>query len=193
NLEGEILGVFEVLNKVEGDFTREDEELLSAFAAQAGIAVETATMVDELRGHRDYLAQENAQLRKEVRGKFASPTLLGVSEPMQAVLKQVDEIRDSPVTVLITGESGTGKELVAKALHYASCRASRPFVALNCAALPESLVESELFGVERGVATAWSRGQGSSRSPMAGPCSWTRWETSACPRKPSCCASSRSV
>src|SRR5262249_60835328 len=72
---------------------------------------------------------------------------------MQDVLKQVDEIRDSPVTVLITGESGTGKELVAKALHYASCRASRPFVALNCAALPESLVESELFGVERGVAT----------------------------------------
>jgi len=153
NLEGEILGVFEVLNKTEGSFTRADEELLSAFAAQAAIAVETATMVDELRGHRDYLAQENAQLRKEVRGKFASPTLLGVSESIQAVLKQVDQVRDSPVTVLITGESGTGKELVAKGLHYSSPRAGRAFVALNCAALPESLVESELFGVEKGVAT----------------------------------------
>ena len=153
NSEGQILGVFEVLNKTEGPFTRADEELLSAFAAHAAIAVETATMVEELRGHRDHLVQENAHLRKEVRGKFASPTLLGISEPMRAVLRRVDQIKDSAATVLITGESGTGKELVAKAIHYSSPRAGRPFVALNCAALPESLVESELFGIEKGVAT----------------------------------------
>jgi Nif-specific regulatory protein len=153
NLEGQSLGAFEVLNKMEGTFTQADEELSSAFAAQAAIAVETAALVDELRDHRDQLAQENAHLRGEVRKKFASPTLLGISEPMQAVLKQVDQIRDSPVTVLITGDSGTGKELVAKAIHYASSRGGRPFLALNCAALPESLVESELFGIERGVAT----------------------------------------
>jgi Nif-specific regulatory protein len=153
NLEGQLLGVFEVLNKTEGTFTRADEELLSAFAAQAAIAVETAAAVEELRSHRDHLLHENAHLRKEVRGKFASPTLLGISEPMQAVLRQIDQIKDSPVTVLITGESGTGKELVAKAIHYASPRAPRPFVALNCAALPENLVESELFGIEKGVAT----------------------------------------
>src|SRR5207249_9204761 len=68
-------------------------------------------MVEDLRDHRDQLVQENAHLRKEVRGKFASPTLLGVSEPMQKILKQIDQITENPVTVLITGESGTGKEL----------------------------------------------------------------------------------
>ncbi len=95
-------------------------------------------MVEELRNHRDHLVQENAHLRKEVRGKFASPTLLGISDSTQAVLRQIDQIRDSSVTVLITGESGTGKELVARALHYTGPRAGRPFVVLNCAALPES-------------------------------------------------------
>ena len=153
NLEGEILGVFEMLNKMEGLFTRADEELLSAFAAQAAIAVETAAIVEELRGHQDHLVVENAHLRREVRRKFASPSLLGISEPMQAILRRVDQIKDNSVTVLITGESGTGKELVAKAIHYSGPRAGRPFVALNCAALPENLVESELFGIEKGVAT----------------------------------------
>ena len=69
------------------------------------------------------------------------------------MVRLVERIRDSLVNVLITGESGTGKELVAKAIHYTSPRARRPFVALNCAALPETLVESELFGIEKGVAT----------------------------------------
>jgi Nif-specific regulatory protein len=69
------------------------------------------------------------------------------------VVRLVERIRDSLVSVLITGESGTGKELVAKAVHYTSPRARRPFVALNCAALPETLLESELFGIEKGVAT----------------------------------------
>jgi len=69
------------------------------------------------------------------------------------VVRLVERIRDSLVNVLITGESGTGKELVAKAIHYTSPRVRKPFVALNCAALPETLVESELFGIEKGVAT----------------------------------------
>src|SRR5438876_6067202 len=72
---------------------------------------------------------------------------------IQAVLQLIERIQDSSVNVLISGESGTGKDLIAKALHYSSRRARQPFVALNCAALPESLVESELFGIERGVAT----------------------------------------
>jgi transcriptional regulator with PAS, ATPase and Fis domain len=76
------------------------------------------------------------------------------------VVKLIEQISDSSVNVLITGESGTGKELAAKAIHYASPRARQPFVALNCAALPESLVESELFGIEEGVATGVRRRTG---------------------------------
>src|SRR3989449_6292052 len=135
NLEGEILGVFEMLNKIEGLFTRADEELLSAFAAQAAIAVETAAIVEELRGHQDHLVVENAHLRREVRRKCASPSLLGISEPMQAILRRGDQIKDNSVTVLITGERGAGKGLVAKAIHYSGPPAGRAFVALNCAAL----------------------------------------------------------
>ncbi len=76
------------------------------------------------------------------------------------MVRLIERIRDSVVNVLITGESGTGKELAAKAIHYTSPRAKRPFVALNCAALPETLVESELFGIEKGVATGVERRMG---------------------------------
>ena len=79
--------------------------------------------------------------------------IIGPGPKIQQVVRLVERIRDSAVNVLITGESGTGKELVAKAFHYTSPRARRPFVALNCAALPETLLESELFGIEKGVAT----------------------------------------
>jgi Nif-specific regulatory protein len=80
-----------------------------------------------------------------------------MSHRIQSVVRLIDQIRDSSVDVLIQGESGTGKELVAKALHYNSPRAKYPFVAVNCAALPDNLVESELFGIERGVATGVDR------------------------------------
>jgi Nif-specific regulatory protein len=153
NPQGKLLGVFEVLNKTGGSFTPADEELVTALAGQAAIAVDTAAIVEELRRHRDDLLRENAHLWQEVKDKFSTPFLLGSSESIRAILRSIDQIRDSPVTVLITGESGTGKELAAKAIHYSSSRARRQFVSLNCAALPEALVESELFGIERGVAT----------------------------------------
>src|SRR5262249_50050329 len=86
--------------------------------------------------------------------------LIGNSPKIQEILKLIDRIRDSSVNVLIGGESGTGKELAARTIHYTSLRARRAFVALNCAALPESLVESELFGIERGVATGVQPRQG---------------------------------
>lgn len=155
--DGEIAGAFEVLNKKGGVFSRQDEEVLKALAAQAAIAIETAQIVGQLRQHRDRLLQENTQLWKEVEGRFSAASILGTSEKIQVVLRLIDHIRDTSVTVLITGESGTGKELVAKAIHYSSPRARLPLVALNCAALPESLVESELFGIEKGVATGVER------------------------------------
>ena len=157
NHEGEIIGTFEVLNKKTGAFGKEDEEILKALAAQAAIAIETAQHVEEMRRHRDQLQEENAQLWKEVEGRFSTQSIIGSSERIHAILRLIDQISNSSVNVLITGESGTGKELAAKAIHYKSLRARKPFVALNCAALPESLVESELFGIERGVATGVER------------------------------------
>lgn len=160
NLEGEIIGAFEVLNKKEGLFTDGDAEILKALAAQAAIAIETAQIFEQLKQHRDHLLKENTQLWREVRGRLSTTNILGTSEKIRAVLTLIEQASDASVDVLITGESGTGKELVAKGIHYTSHRARRPFVALNCAALPESLLESELFGIEEGVATGVRRRPG---------------------------------
>jgi Nif-specific regulatory protein len=157
NHEEEIIGTFEVLNKSTGRFSKDDEEILKALAAQAAIAIETAQLVEQMRRHRDQLQEENAQLRREVEGRFSTQGIIGASEKIHAMLNLIHQISNSSVNVLITGESGTGKELAAKAIHYNSLRGRKPFVALNCAALPENLVESELFGIERGVATGVER------------------------------------
>ncbi|MEO7650602.1 MAG: sigma 54-interacting transcriptional regulator, partial [Bryobacteraceae bacterium] len=152
-LDGEIVGVFEVLNKRRGAFTVEDEQVLKQLAAQVAMAIQTAQSIGELARNQAELTRENRRLWREVEDKYAGHSILGASPPIQNILRLVDRIRDSSVNVLISGESGTGKELAAKAIHYSSLRARQPFVALNCAALPEALVESELFGIERGVAT----------------------------------------
>ncbi|HXH10515.1 MAG TPA: sigma-54-dependent Fis family transcriptional regulator [Alphaproteobacteria bacterium] len=157
NHAGEITGAFQVLNKREGPFTSDDEELLKAVAAQAAIAIETAQLIGGLQQQRDALLVENTQLWQAVEGRYSHPPLLGTSPLIRQIVRLIEQLRDSSVEVLITGESGTGKELVARALHYTSRRARGPFVAVNCAALPASLVESELFGIERGVATGVER------------------------------------
>jgi DNA-binding NtrC family response regulator len=99
------------------------------------------------------LRRETAQLRKRVRDRVAPGNMVGSSPPMQRVLEIIDQVAPSRATVLITGESGTGKELVANAIHQRSPRASGPFIKLHCAALAESLLESELFGHEKGSFT----------------------------------------
>lgn len=99
------------------------------------------------------LEREVKQLRAQVLQRYAFHNLIGKSQGMQEIYAKIEQVSDSRTTVLITGESGTGKELVAKALHYNSSRRERPFIALNCAALPETLIESELFGHEKGSFT----------------------------------------
>ena len=99
------------------------------------------------------LEREVKQLRAQVVQRYAFHNLIGKSQGMQEIYAKIEQVADSRTTVLITGESGTGKELVAKALHYNSGRREKPFIALNCAALPETLIESELFGHEKGSFT----------------------------------------
>jgi len=153
NHRGEIIGAFEALNKLSGPFGERDEDSLTALASHAAIAIETAQLVGDLRRNQDELAEQNGNLLREVERRYSAHGIICAGSKMQQVVRLIERIRDSSVSVLITGESGTGKELVAKAIHYTSQRSRKPFIALNCAALPESLVESELFGIERGVAT----------------------------------------
>jgi Nif-specific regulatory protein len=168
NHAGQIVGAFQVLNKQEGTFTAEDEEMLKAVAAQAAIAIETAQLIGGLQQQRNTLLEENTQLWQAVEGRYCQQPLLGNSPLIRQVTRLIEQLRDSAVEVLITGESGTGKELVARALHYTSRRARGPFVAVNCAALPSSLIESELFGIERGVATGVERRIGKFESAHGG-------------------------
>src|SRR5690348_16944990 len=99
------------------------------------------------------LRREVTHLRREVYKEYSFHQILGKSRPMQEVFELIRRVADSPSNVLITGESGTGKELVAKAIHYNSDRKESPFVPVNCAAIPEQLLESELFGHMRGSFT----------------------------------------
>src|SRR6188472_3464387 len=104
-----------------------------------------------LESHR--LKQENVLLKKALKTRYEFSNIIGRSEPMLEVFRMVETIAKTPSTVLITGESGTGKDLVARAIHYNSLRRERPFVALNCGGVPETLLESELFGHMRGAFT----------------------------------------
>jgi Nif-specific regulatory protein len=150
---GEVFGVFEAVNKKGKEFTAQDETVAQALVDRIAIPLQKFHLVEQLRHERERLQRENAHLWKEVEGRFSTQKLLGNSLPMQRLVRIIDQIRDSSVDVLITGENGTGKELVAKAIHYSSPRARQPFVAINCAAIPETLIESELFGISKGTAT----------------------------------------
>jgi len=107
----------------------------------------------ELRAARERLARENTTLKKNLRRAFPFSSILGTSRPIRELVTKAERIADSHLSVIITGETGTGKELFAKAIHFNSPRSAKPFVAVNCSAIPESIFESEMFGVEKGVAT----------------------------------------
>jgi DNA-binding NtrC family response regulator len=115
--------------------------------------VEELRIIVERALNDQELQQEVKQLRAQVVRRYAFHNLIGKSPSMQDIYTKIEQVADSRTTVLIAGESGTGKELVAKALHYNSSRRERPFIALNCAAIPETLIESELFGHEKGSFT----------------------------------------
>ncbi len=142
------LGV-ELVFLPERDF-EEEQRLFGVIAAMIGQAL----AAQRLREHeRRRLLEENTTLRQELRERYDFSNIIGTSSPMRQVYEQVHQVASTQTTVLIHGESGTGKELIAQAIHYNSTRAKKPFIKVNCAALPENLIESELFGYEKGAFT----------------------------------------
>jgi Nif-specific regulatory protein len=128
----------------------DDVRLLTIVASLIAQAVKLRRAAEE---ERDRLLEENERLKSELRDRFRPANIIGNSHEMQLVYNQIARVAKTPTTVLITGETGTGKELVAHAIHYSSDRADRPFIKAHCAALPETLIESELFGHEKGAFT----------------------------------------
>lgn len=140
---GKCLGAFEVLNKLEGQFTDEDERGLQELAAHATVALENTKQIEELLSKQQLLIEEAA----------GGVQLIGESPAIEAVRSTTRRIADTDLAILILGENGTGKEVVARSIHYLSGRREQPFIAVNCAALSETLLESELFGHEKGAFT----------------------------------------
>src|ERR1019366_4950323 len=183
---GRTIGVLYVETRARPGLRFEQElPTLSAFADQAAIAIENARLLAENRERADELARANVELasahdevarllgkrteqladarrdlkqaRAELRSHFGYAGLVGTSAGMRRLYALIDRVKEADVPVLVTGESGTGKEIVAKAVHMAGPRAKRPFVGVNCGAIPANLLESELFGSVKGAFTGADR------------------------------------
>jgi formate hydrogenlyase transcriptional activator len=147
------LGILHLLDRRPDAFTDEDVEFLRQVASQVAIALENALEFSELSESKERLAEEGLYLRDEIRTEHQFEDILGNSSGLRQVLHQVETVAPNETTVLIQGETGTGKELIARAIHGLSTRRDNIFVKLNCAAIPLGLLESELFGHERGAFT----------------------------------------
>jgi formate hydrogenlyase transcriptional activator len=150
---GRALGVLCLARKKENSFSDHDAAFLSEVAGQVALAIENALAYREISELKDKLAQEKLYLEEEIRSELNFEDIIGSSPALKQVLELVETVASSDSTVLLLGDTGTGKELVARAIHDHSQRKDRTFVKLNCAAIPTGLLESELFGHERGAFT----------------------------------------
>jgi len=141
--DGEMLGAFEMINKIDGNFTDDDEQALIELASHAVIALQSSQQYEHLLTSRNQMAEQAA----------ASVQMIGNCEAIDKLRSTVARVANTELAVLILGENGTGKEVISQQIHYLSERRSEPFVAINCAALPDTLLESELFGHEKGAFT----------------------------------------
>jgi formate hydrogenlyase transcriptional activator len=147
------LGVLGLGSRVENSFSPDDVDFLMRVAGQVAIAIENALAYSEIAKLRDKLEREKLYLEEEIRSVADFEGIVGQSSALREVLQLVETVATSDSTVLLLGETGTGKELIARAVHDRSRRKDRTFVKLNCAAIPTGLLESELFGHERGAFT----------------------------------------
>ncbi len=147
------LGILAISRTTEGSFTPDDVDFLTQASGQIAIAVENALAFKEISELKDRLAREKLYLEEEIRSEMNFEQIVGTSAALKQVLKLVETVALSDSTVLLLGETGTGKELIARAVHDHSRRKDRTFVKLNCAAIPTGLLESELFGNEKGAFT----------------------------------------
>jgi formate hydrogenlyase transcriptional activator len=150
---GRVLGTLSISRTTETPFVAEDVDFLSRASGQIAIAIENALAYREISELKDKLAQEKLYLEEEFRSEMGFEQIVGNSAALKHVLQEVETVATSDSTVLLLGETGTGKELIARAIHERSLRKKRTFVKLNCAAIPTGLLESELFGHEKGAFT----------------------------------------
>ena len=150
---GRLLGVLALASSEENAFGGDELTFVSQVAQQVAIGLENALAYGEISNLKDKLAQEKLYLEEEIRGEIDFEGIVGQSSALRHVLDLVETVAPSDSTVLLLGETGTGKELIARAVHDRSRRKDRTFVKLNCAAIPTGLLESELFGHERGAFT----------------------------------------
>lgn len=147
------LGVLYALNKESGAFTEREEKILEIISGTIAVSLENARLYGELKDHVHALEREKQLLLSQVHARSGFNEIIGSSAPMRRMFDLMEKVLDTTTTVLIQGETGTGKELIAKVIHYNGPLKDRPFVAENCGALPENLLESELFGHVRGAFT----------------------------------------
>jgi formate hydrogenlyase transcriptional activator len=150
---GRTFGTLNLASRRLDAFTAQDVELLQPVGAQIALAVENALAFKEIDALKDKLAEEKLYLEEEIRTEFNFEEIIGDSAALKRALAQVELVAPAGTAALVLGETGTGKELIARAIHNLSPRRERTFVKVNCAAIPSGLLESELFGHERGAFT----------------------------------------
>ncbi len=152
-LRDKVLGVIAIKSFREHAFSEDDAELFGQVAKQLAIAVENAVAYNEIESLKNKLEEEKLYLEEEIRSEYNFEEIIGSSSVLKHALQDVRTVADTNSTVLISGETGTGKELIARAIHNLSDRRERTLVKVNCAAIPTGLLESELFGHEKGAFT----------------------------------------